>query len=74
MLQEENGGSKPGASAGDAVSGGEGVAGVGVMESAPPDTPEEMGGKEEGNEAYVRVTFNGKPVTHHITDCKDVDG
>lgn len=59
-LQEENGESEPGTSA----------AGVGKMESLPPHRDE---GKEEGNEAYVRMTFNGKPVTHHITDCENID-
>lgn len=38
--------------------------------------------QEEGDEAeardgeddvYVRVTFNGKPITHRITDCREVD-
>lgn len=60
-LQEENGDSESGTR----------VAGVGEIEASPP---QEVEGKAEGNEAYVRVTFNGKPVTHHITDCKDVDG
>ncbi|CBN74266.1 conserved unknown protein [Ectocarpus siliculosus] len=32
----------------------------------------EAGGKEE--EAYVRVTFQGKPITHHITDCGPFEG
>lgn len=40
---------------------------------------EEAGGEEEEKEekeeeAYVRVTFNGRPVTHRITDCKDLEG
>lgn len=28
--------------------------------------------KEQSDRAFVRVTFNGKPVTHRITDCRDL--
>lgn len=51
------------------------------QESIPPagdaeegdSGPVEAGGTEE-EEAYVRVTFQGKPITHHITDCGPFEG
>lgn len=42
----------------------------------PPEG--EQGGEskkeKEEEEAYVRVTFNGQPVTHLIKDCVDLNG
>lgn len=29
-------------------------------------------GTSEEDAAYVRLTFNGQPVTHFITDCRDL--
>lgn len=47
--------------------GGEGVA---VRESSKAQED----GEEGDDDAYVRIIFNGQPVTHRITDCRDLDG
>lgn len=41
---------------------------------AEEDQPEEQSEEEEEEpaHAFVRVTFNGKPVTHRIKDCQDL--
>ena len=65
---------------------GGGGGGRGARAGKDKDARETAGGQEEGGgrdgedgegeeeEAYVRVTFNGRPVTHRITDCKDLEG
>lgn len=51
----------------DGPAGGEGVA---VRESSEAQED----GEEGDDDAYVRIIFNGQPVTHRITDCRDLDG
>ncbi|CAN0298033.1 unnamed protein product, partial [Ectocarpus fasciculatus] len=86
-LAEEGNDAAAGEKAATEQGGGSAESGAGSAnnpskESTPPagdaqggasDADEEEGGKEE-EEAYVRVTFQGKPITHHITDCGPFEG
>lgn len=76
VLAGAGGGAGSGSGAGGPVRGGGeglGIGGLsleGVSRGGGGDREARSGREmDEEEEAYVRVTFQGKPVTHRITDC-----